>query len=184
MTQKPLFTLWHGTASGVSQDRLRAILDNGLTAAFNDPHRCGQQPGVYFSATRDYAVARALRCIGKLQRGGEPLLMSIETDLNPHEWDWDYEVSGQSAQAMIERMNIRGVLVRPSFLYGPNDYRCNVTHTEQLCRTIRDTGYRSLFARHFTAAAHDALRIPGIASTVAFKYTGREPLRVKTVEFI
>lgn len=57
MTQKPPITLWHGTSTGIDDWRLRSILQYGLTCAFNDPRRCGQQPGVYFSATRDYAMA-------------------------------------------------------------------------------------------------------------------------------
>ena len=100
---RPLISLWHGTASGPHDATLRAIAENGLTKDFNRARIMGQSPGVFFSLTRDYAIDRALRCVGKLQRGGRPLLMSIETDLNPATWDWDFEVSREPATSMLEK---------------------------------------------------------------------------------
>lgn len=177
---QPLYTLWHGTTTGAQDKRLRSILADGLCHAFNNPRICGQQPGVYFSATRDYAIARALRCVGKLQRRGQPVLLSIETDLAPAQWEWDYEVSADPANALIARLGPVSPLAPAGTDYAPGDYRYAVRRTEHICHELIKNAAPD-YRRLFTAAANTLI---GNGASVAFKYTGHPPLRVRTVEFI
>ena len=176
-----LLTLWHGTASGADDAALRSIAERGLVKDYSRPRQAGQEPGVYFSLSREYAMARALRCVGKLQRGGRPLLMGVETAINPHEWDWDFEVSHDSASAMIARIEAEKIAASPAAVgYDPDDYRYRVRLAEQTCLSFRRHGAANLYARHFNAAVN--MLAP--AADVALKYVGNTPLRVRTVEFI
>ncbi|MBU0799779.1 MAG: hypothetical protein KKA05_02125 [Alphaproteobacteria bacterium] len=178
---RPLFTLWHGTSSGPDNTALHSILTGGLSKIFNNPRISGQTPGVYFATDRSYAIERALRCIGKLQRGGQPVLLGIQTDLNPQEWDWDFEVSRAPVADMMRNLKINSFVPQGLIGYKPDDYRHGVSAAEIACHNFRwqnETTYRAQFANA------TRLLVPDPDRKLAFKYTGYTPLRVQTVELI
>jgi hypothetical protein len=179
MTHAPL-TLWHGTSTGDKDARLRSILDTGLTAQFNNARISGQSPGVYFSAHKSYAIDRALRCIGKLQRGGRPVLLGIKTDLNPDEWDWDFEVSRPTVENMLKTLKLSIPDSSIHIPYAFTDYRHRVGILEQSCRRLRATN-ENIYREKFSAAA---LHIQDTEKALAFKYTGQRPLKIQNVIFI
>lgn len=91
-------TLWHGTSTGEGHTVLSDVFNGGLLASKADLDRSGQKPGVYccFSQGTAEVYARA----ASRHKGGDPLLVRIETELDARTWDIDHEMSAASMKLL------------------------------------------------------------------------------------
>lgn len=110
-------------------------------------------------------------------------MISVQTDLDPAEWDWDYEVSHDHARMMIDTLQAGPLPFPKRSPYSPHDYRFRVHNTESQIVQLRECSARSQLSAHFINMAQVALRLDTMTTT-AFKYIARTPLKVNSVCFI
>lgn len=100
--------LWHGSGSGADDGVLRAIVREGIRKEFCHPDKNMQAQGVFFTASKPWALAYAERLQDPrhlYRRAGKPFVVAAAfapTD----DWDLDYELSHMPALRFLKRFDL------------------------------------------------------------------------------
>jgi hypothetical protein len=87
--------LYHGSNSGPNDSTAQSFMEKGAQSGTSSGH--GQGAGFYVwsdaASAKNHSIKEAGEGVSKTEMGGSPMIVVVESVLEPKEWDLDYETN-------------------------------------------------------------------------------------------